>query len=52
MAVNRDGKRVGQVTGRSQFHNDTTDMWYVRDKKTGRILYTKKGDKCKGIRRE
>lgn len=55
MAKNgENGKgREGEVTGRSQFLNDKTNLWSKRDDKTGRIMDNKTtGGKFKGVRKE
>jgi hypothetical protein len=54
MAKNKpygDDHRLGQVTGRSQFHHNGT--WFKRDAATGRIMDGKAdGTPFKGVRRE
>ena len=47
-----DGYKKGATTGRSQFYNPATDTWYVRDTATGQILYSKRGEPYKGVRKE
>ncbi len=47
------GHRDGAVKGRSQTHNDKTDVWVKRDAKTGKFIDQKADDKpFKGVRKE
>jgi hypothetical protein len=49
----KGGGRLGQVTGRSQFHHAGIDRWVKRDTTTGQILNVKHDDKpFKGVRKE
>ena len=49
-----DGRRKGQVTGRSQTHNPKTGHWVKRDTETGQFMDQKtSSDKpFKGVRKE
>jgi hypothetical protein len=44
--------RQGQVKQRAQYLNQENGRFYVRDKKTGQILYGGKSTRYKGIRVE
>lgn len=47
------GGRVGQVTGRSQVKNPTTQRWVKRDTSTGRFINVKHNETpFKGVRKE
>lgn len=48
-----DGRRHGQVRGRSQVQNPVTKQWTKRDTDTGRFMDGKKdGTPFKGVRKE
>jgi hypothetical protein len=48
-----DGHRKGAVRRRSQFQNPVNEVWYKRNRDSGRIMDGKKdGGRFKGVRRE
>lgn len=47
-----DGYLHGPIKGKTQYHNENTDTYTERDKKTGQFTRGRKGKPYKGVTKE
>lgn len=52
MAKRHDGHLVGPIKDRTQYHNENTDMYTVRNTENGQFMRGKQGAHYKNITKE